>query len=166
MAGKAASDLARLKPAPSPAPLSAIGPLRGELLGLDQLADRATALARGQTLGPRDSGPRRAALLHRLDETTRIFSNAHASLTGAAARSVDVGPAAAWFLDNYHVVQEHVREVRESLPHGYYRELPRLATGPLAGYPRVYEMAMTLISHAEARIDLDNVNIFMSAFQK
>ena len=79
---------------------------------------------------------------------------------------MDVGPAAAWLVDNYHVVQEHMREVRESLPAGYYRELPRLASGPLTGYPRVYELAITLISHTEARIDLDNVELFIGAYQK
>ena len=56
--------------------------------------------------------------------------------------------------------------MRESLPRGYYRELPELASGPLAGYPRVYELAMTLISHTEARIDLENVELVVCAFQE
>jgi cyclic beta-1,2-glucan synthetase len=63
-------------------------------------------------------------------------------------------------------VQEHIREVHESLPRGYYRELPVLAEGPLAGYPRVYELAITLISHTEGRVDLDNVELFVGAFQQ
>ena len=67
---------------------------------------------------------------------------------------LDSGPAAEWLLDNYHVVQEHLQEVRASLPGAYYRELPELSSGPLTGYPRVYEMAISLISHTEARIDL------------
>ncbi|HWB43228.1 MAG TPA: hypothetical protein VG500_18340, partial [Gemmatimonadales bacterium] len=57
-------------------------------------------------------------------------------------------------------------EVRESLPRGYYRELPVLGGGPLAGYPRIYELAITLISHSEGRIGLDNVNGFVGAFQE
>jgi cyclic beta-1,2-glucan synthetase len=77
-----------------------------------------------------------------------------------------VGPSAEWLLDNFHVVQEHVREVHESLPREYYRELPELATGTLAGYPRVYELAITLISHSEGRIDLENVDLFVAAFQE
>ena len=32
---------------------------------------------------------------------------------------------------------------------------PSSRSGPLAGYPRVYEIAITLISHTEGRIDLD-----------
>ena len=79
---------------------------------------------------------------------------------------MNVSPAGEWLLDNLHVVQEHIREVRESLPRGYYRELPELASGMLAGYPRVYEIAITLISHTEARVELDNVDLFLGAFQQ
>jgi cyclic beta-1,2-glucan synthetase len=77
-----------------------------------------------------------------------------------------VGPAGEWLLDNLHVVQEHILEVRESLPTGYYRELPELAAGALAGHPRVYEIAIALISHTEARVELDDLNLFVAAFQE
>jgi cyclic beta-1,2-glucan synthetase len=94
------------------------------------------------------------------------LEDAHARLTAAADRGMEVGPAGEWLLDNYHVVQDHIAEVRESLPRGYYRELPELGGGPLAGYPRVYEIAITLISHSEGRIGLDNVTSFVAAFQQ
>jgi cyclic beta-1,2-glucan synthetase len=108
---------------------------------------------------------RQAALLLRLSHTRRILDEAHAVLSAGAGRDVDVGPAGEWLLDNFHVVQEHIREVHEALPHGYYRELPELVGGRLAGYPRVYEVAIALISHSEARIDLDNLDLFVSAYQ-
>ena len=94
-----------------------------------------------------------------------MLEEAQSRLT-ASDGTLDVGPAGEWLLDNYHVVQEHIGEVRESLPGGYYRELPELAHGPLAGYPRVYELAITLISHTEGRVDLDNVTGFVEAFQE
>ncbi|HJR63517.1 MAG TPA: glucoamylase family protein [Gemmatimonadaceae bacterium] len=105
-------------------------------------------------------------LLARLNATGAILAGVHDRLAEAAKRDVDTGPAGEWLLDNYHVVQEHIREVRESLPRGFYRELPELAAGPLAGYPRVYELAITLISHTEGRVDLDNVDLFTGAFQE
>ena len=36
----------------------------------------------------------------------------------------------------------------------------------MAGYPRVYELAITLISHTEGRIDIENVDLFVEAFQE
>jgi len=141
------------------------GPLRGELLGADQLAERARVLARSERLSD-GKAKRRAALLTRLDATRRILDDANERLTASAEQGGDVGPAGEWFLDNYYVLQEHVREVRASLPSGYYRELPELANGRLAGYPRVYELAITLISHTEGRIDLANVDLAVGAFQE
>jgi cyclic beta-1,2-glucan synthetase len=140
--------------------------LRGELLGAEHLAERARALASRQRLAPPGRAVRRAPLLRRLEDTDDVLAHAHTRLTDAAAQGDDIGPAADWLLDNYHVVQEHVREVRESLPRDYYQELPELGAGPLRGYPRVYELATTLISHTEGRITLDNVDLFVSTFQE
>ncbi|HEX3274490.1 MAG TPA: glucoamylase family protein [Gemmatimonadales bacterium] len=141
------------------------GPIRGELLGAEHLAERARTLARAQRLAARPSR-HRARLLVRLDETSRLIEDAHQRLAAAADREINVSPAGEWLLDNLHVVQEHIREVRDSLPRGYYRELPELAGGALAGYPRVYEIAITLISHTEARVELENVELFLGAYQQ
>jgi len=141
------------------------GPIRGELLGAEHLAARARSVARGQRVAFDLRPLRSAPLLVRLDSTRRILRRAQARLVGASAAGVDCGPASEWLLDNFHVVQEHLDEVRDSLPAGYYRELPELISGPLAGYPRVYEIAISMISHSEARIDLATVDVYTEAFQ-
>ncbi|WP_411281352.1 GH36-type glycosyl hydrolase domain-containing protein [Gemmatimonas sp.] len=141
------------------------GPIHGDLLGTEHLAARARAVARGQRLTDQRRALRPARLLARLANTRGILADAHTRLLRAGEEGVDAGPAAEWLLDNYHVVQEHLLEVRESLPGSYYRELPELAAGPLTGYPRVYEIAISLISHSEARINLENVDLFVEAFQ-
>jgi len=142
------------------------GPIHGELLGMDHLGDRALAVAREHRLAPRRRWRRRTPLLARLDHTRRLLGAAHDRLTAASQLGADIGPAGDWLLDNYHVVLEHTGAVRESLPGDYYRELPELAGGTLAGYPRVYQLAITLISHTEGRIDLDNVSRFVTAWQR
>jgi cellobiose phosphorylase len=142
------------------------GPIRGELLGVEQLAERARTLARKQRVVAPKRGERATPLLARLTGTRRILRDAYTRLAAGADRNVDVGPAGEWLLDNFHVVQEHIREVHETLPRGYYRELPELVGGPLAGYPRVYDLAITLISHSEGRVDLDNLEPFVAAFQE
>jgi cellobiose phosphorylase len=142
------------------------GPIHGELLGAERLAERARALAHSQRLAAPPVRAKRAPLLDRLTSTRQILASVQAQLSAAVAAGTDPGPAGEWLLDNYYVVQEHLREVHESLPRGYYRELPELAGGPLSGYPRVYEIATTLISHTEARVDLENTDLFVGAFQE
>jgi cyclic beta-1,2-glucan synthetase len=110
-----------------------VGPIRGELLGAERLAEHARAVARRQRV--RESGKgRRVPLLERLEETYSILLDARETLGEAADDGVDVSPAGEWLLDNFYTVEEHIREIRATLPKGYYRELPELANGPLARY--------------------------------
>lgn len=142
------------------------GPIHGHLLGAEGLAECARDLAREQQLGPGRSAARHAPLLARLNETEGLLKDIHVRLSTGTDASADLGTAGEWLLDNFHLLEEHIREVRQTLPRGYYRELPELATGLLGGYPRVYELAISLISHTEGRIDGDNAALFVGAFQE
>jgi len=143
-----------------------VAPIRGEVLGVDRLAERARAVARQEKIGPppqrRGPGP----LLRRLDDTRAVLSDIQHALSDAAAHGIDISSAGEWLLDNYYIVQEHMREIRTALPNKYYQELPKLTTGTLAGYPRVYELAIELIAHTEGRLDLDNITLFTREFQR
>ena len=142
------------------------GPIHGELLGADHLAERARAIARGQDIAaPRPFDPR-ARLLARLDSTRTILDQAYTRLAAPAIAADYRDPSADWLLDNYHVLQDHMQDVRDALPRAFYRELPELASGPLRGYPRIYEIAIAVISHSEGRIVLDTVDHFVEAFQQ
>src|SRR5688572_26607846 len=95
---RAVSRLLRLPAAEPPEPLS--GPLRGELLGTDDLAGRARAAARAQRVAAPGREGRATPLLARLAATRRILDGAHARLSAAADEGADVGPAGDWLLDN------------------------------------------------------------------
>ena len=73
--------------------------------------------------------------------------------------------AAEWLLDNFYVAHQAVREIREDMPQGFYRQLPLLVDGPLAGYPRVYDIAQRLVSMSEARLDLEYTRQFLVYYQ-
>ena len=141
------------------------GPIRGELLGAEGLAEHARTVARHQHLRPPRRLGRVGPLLSRLDGTLVILEQAHARIA-AQSSALDIGPAGEWLLDNFYVVRDHIADVRQNLPRGYYGELPDLSDGPLAGYPRVYDLAIALISHSEGRLDTENIGAFTAAFQE
>ena len=76
------------------------GPIRGELLGAEGLAERARAIARMQVIRPPGQSGQRTPLLTRLEVTRRVLEEAHARLVTASDADVDVGPAGEWLLDN------------------------------------------------------------------
>ncbi len=143
-----------------------VGPISGEVFGTDRLAKHARKIARKHRLLPaqkqRGSGP----LLDRLDDTKKVLLAVHDRLADAAERKVDISPGGEWLLDNSYIVQEHIREIRTNLPGGYYQELPKLANGTLAQYPRVYDVAIELIAHTEGHLSLENITLFVRQYQK
>ena len=77
-----------------------------------------------------------------------------------------ITPAGEWLLDNFHVVEEQIRETRNDLPANYYAQLPKLEDGPLAGYPRVYGIAWALVAHTDSAFDLEKLIRFVDAYQQ
>ena len=139
-------------------------PLHGELLGVERLEERARALAAEFTLS---RNPRRGPplLLRRLTDHTRVLRQAYRVLAGDVRRGEPIAPAAEWLLDNFHLVEGEMLEVRRHLPSRYYRELPKLATRELAGTARVYAMAVELLRYSDARLDAKRLERFIYAYQ-
>ena len=54
---------------------------------------------------------------------------------------------------------------RRHLPRNYNRELPRLRSGPAAGFPRIYHLVLELIAHSDAQIDSGPLVAFVAAYQ-
>src|SRR5687768_6828212 len=139
-------------------------PLRDELLSTELLEERAKALAARFTVDP---SPGRSARRRRprLEANARLLEEAYRTLAQDVHRGDFVTPATEWILDNYHLVAAEIHDVRQNLPRGYYRELPKLATRELAGEARVYALAVELIRHSDSRLDRPKLVRFLSSFQ-
>jgi len=137
--------------------------LRGEIHTGDRLAAHAAEIARahGVPVSRRTPGPLRARLAAakvRIDEAYEILSRE------VHAKS-EPSPAEEWLLDNSHIVQDQLREIQEDLPSGYLVELPRIADGAMRDFPRVYGLCIDYLRHTDARVDLDTLASYTSAYQ-
>jgi cyclic beta-1,2-glucan synthetase len=139
-------------------------PIRAELFGIERLEQHAESLAAAQrvTTGPSRGRP----LAKRLRDNDRVLLAAYRAIGGAIREEHAITPAAEWLVDNFHVVEEQIREIRDDLPRGYYRLLPKLADGPLAGYPRVFGMAWAFVAHTDSHFDPDTLLRFVCAYQR
>src|SRR5512133_253306 len=138
-------------------------PFRDELLSVERLDERARSLAGRFTMDPSRRGAR--SVFPRFDDNVRLLRAAYRTLAGDARRGESVTAAGEWLLDNYHLVASEVRDIRQNLPRGYYRELPTLAARERAGTARVYALAVELIRHSDSRLDRAQIVRYLDAFQ-
>jgi cyclic beta-1,2-glucan synthetase len=140
------------------------GPTLASPSSADQLQAYAIALALANPVSP---DPRRARpLLPLLDKSAERLERTYRFLSSIARTDPQPVGSEDWIRDNYHVVQDQIREIRQDLPRKYYLQLPKLATGPFAGYPRVYLIARELVSHTAGRLDLETLIDFVAAYQQ
>jgi cyclic beta-1,2-glucan synthetase len=140
-------------------------PIQSQLFSSSELERHARTLASGHELSV-SSGKGPDRLLPRLAANEVALREAHALVTQAVKGGSQITPAAEWFIDNYHLVEEQIRTARRHLPRGYSRELPRLGNALVAGTPRVYDLAIEFISHSHGRLDVDGLRAFILSYQE
>jgi cyclic beta-1,2-glucan synthetase len=139
-------------------------PIRAELFSIERLEQHAESLAAAQPVTTRSITGRR--LVTRLRENGRVLLAAYRAIAVAIREERSITPAAEWLVDNFHVVEEQIREIRDDLPPGFYRQLPKLADGPLEGYPRVFGIAWAFVAHTDSRFDPQMLGKFVQAYQQ
>src|ERR1019366_8155049 len=120
-------------------------PIRAELFSVEQLEQHAENLAAAQTVTS-DSDDSRP-LIPRVAENGRVLLEYYRATARAMQREETITPAAEWLVDNFYIVEEQLREIRDDLSPGFYHRLPKLASGHLQGYPRVFGIALDFVAH-------------------
>ena len=145
-------------------PFQEEGPIRAELFSIERLEQHAESLASAQQIAPGRS--RGKPLLPRVKDNARVLREGYRSIAQVIREEHAITPAAEWLVDNFHIVEEQIREIIDDLPPGFYRELPKLAEGHLEGYPRVFGVAWAFVAHTDSRFDPDWLRRFVRAYQR
>src|SRR6202167_4107698 len=139
-------------------------PIRSDLFSLERLEQHAESLAAAQVVTKEISRGR--PLIPRVLDHGRVLMNSYRAIARAIQDEHAITPAAEWLVDNFHIVDEQLREIRDDLPAGYYRKLPKLASGHLQGFPRVFGVAWAFVAHNDSRFDSEVLRRFVSAYQR
>jgi len=138
-------------------------PLRSELFSADQMDQHAQQLASLHDLSHTQTPEQ---LLKRLADNEEVLSRVITLLQETVRNKKTISPAGEWLLDNYYLIEEQIRTGKRYLPKGYSKGLPKLKNGKLAGYPRVYDIAIEIISHSDGHVDITSLSNFIVSYQK
>ena len=88
-------------------------PIREELFSVERLEEHARAFAATQTPSARRA--RGDSLSRRLADNEPALVAAYRDVADAVETGAPITPAAEWLIDNFHVVEEQIREARADL---------------------------------------------------
>ena len=138
-------------------------PIRREPFSVAHLEELAEQVARAFPLTAIGGDDRR--LRKRFEQNSRYIAATYDQFSAAIRTRESIPADAEWLIDNYYLVQNQLREIRQDLPRSYYRELPKFTTGPWKSLPRVYALAYELVAHTDSSLDTDVIVGFVEAYQ-
>lgn len=139
-------------------------PIRAAIFSQERLEEYASYLAENLKVEKNTKGSR--PLLKRLKDNEDNLLSCYKSLIRTANERGSISPAGEWLIDNFHIIEDQIREIKKDLPDSYYKELPKISVGDLKGYPRIYAMALALVAHTDSRLEIDVIERFIQSFQK
>ncbi len=138
-------------------------PIKGEIYSRERLEEYALYL--GEQLKKSGKSKKSKLLLPRMKENREKLLQAYRVLIEGINKKDTISPAGVWLTDNFHIVEDQLREIEEDLPPTYYKELPKIDGGELAGYPRIYAIALALVAHTDSQLEPDTIRRFTQIYQ-
>lgn len=133
-------------------------PIRAELFSADQMERFGGKLALSHKL----SGKKLPYyLLKRLDDNEKVLTRSCLILSSGEKASIT--PAGEWLLDNFYLIEEQIRVVRQLLPKNFGKGLPSLGAPHFC--PRIYDIATEVVSHSDGLWDITTLTRFLSTYQ-
>ena len=94
------------------------------------------------------------------------LASAHNFFREASNQNVTLTYVSEWVLDNYYIIRQSLRQIKEDLPPSYYRQLPRLAKGPSKDSPRIYAVACEVLSFQNLLLNPIDLQTILIQYQE
>ncbi|MFN3496157.1 MAG: hypothetical protein ACK40L_16780, partial [Hydrogenophaga sp.] len=140
-----------------------LAPIRSEIFGHTRFEEHGRSLGVSHRAARQGFG--QTTFYPRLHDNIRSLREAYRDIAAHATEGHDISPSAEWLFDNFHLIEDQLREIREGLPARYYRSLPVLLDEPLNGLPRVYGIAWAFVAHTDSAFDASLLTLFLNAYQ-
>ncbi|QGU96105.1 cyclic beta 1-2 glucan synthetase [Clostridium bovifaecis] len=107
----------------------------------------------------------RRKVIKSLDKSYKKIIDGYEYIDREVRSNREVDPASEWLLDNLYLIEKEYKHIKHNMPKAYYRNLPVVDRGIMKGYPRIYHIAVELVSHTEGKIDEETIERFVNAYQ-
>lgn len=144
--------------------LEYIPDLRDVTLDVDELKLHGEEIAKTHGIGNRQKSPK--ILLSKVKTNYKKLAKAYQYLNEKSRGREQLSAASEWILDNFYLIEEIAKETENRIIEERLTKLQILDRGYLKGYPRIYAIALELISHTDGRLEQETVVDFIAYYQK
>ncbi len=102
----------------------------------------------------------------RLKENFEIITQVYQLLNEHIKLGIPIHQAGEWILDNYYVIDESVKFIKNQLNKSKYINFLGIANGNYLGFARIYVLASEIVNYTDNRINGENLANLLQAYQR
>lgn len=133
------------------------------LLSNEELLRHSSDIAKNHLKCKKKKGS--SLLFKRLDENFKFISKTYLTLSEYSKNGQPLCAGADWLLDNFYIIEEQYKELKHNSNAKFIKKINILKEGYYKNYPRVFILAIELISHTDGRIDKKQIIDFINSYQ-
>ncbi len=137
--------------------------MQGALLSGEELESYAKKTAFEHTTSSK--AQKQSWPMTKLNENYDFILSVYKDLNDDIQNKRPVPASAEWLLDNFYIIEEQVKGLRQDLNKKTYLQLPVLKNGELKGQARIFAIAVELVSHTDGKIDEKIISDYIKAYQ-
>lgn len=136
----------------------------GVLLDKKQLEKYMEKLACDHNLKPESE--EKTYPIPALEKDFKYISMVYNLLNEHIKIGIDIHPAGEWLLDNYYIIEERVKQIKDELTLTKYKKFLGLDNGQYAGYARIYVLAKEMCTYTDSNINKENLEFMLTSYQR
>ena len=102
----------------------------------------------------------------RLNDNFKFIQKTYNILNEHIKKKIGIYPAGEWLLDNFYIIEETVKNIRNELTEKKYKNFQAIYSGPYKGFARIYLLATEIVAFTENKIDEDVLELCLTAYEK
>ena len=102
----------------------------------------------------------------KLKENFSVIEEVYHLLNEHIKLKIPIHPAGEWILDNFYIIEEAVKTIKQDMTLKKYKQLLGISNGQDAGFARIYVLAHEIVNYTDNHIDQHNVSSLLSFYQK
>jgi len=138
--------------------------IKDALLNHDELIQHAKEIAKNHSVEKNKKGI--DILSHRLIDNYKFITNLYLKTNDLAKTKKNLPSGSDWLLDNFYIIEDNYKNIIRNVNNKTFKELEILNKGYYKNFPRIFILAVELISHTDGRIEKDLLIDFINAYQK
>ncbi|WP_461206771.1 GH36-type glycosyl hydrolase domain-containing protein [Clostridium sp. DL1XJH146] len=133
-------------------------------VGNEDLEKHAIKIAKDYSTARQTNSKRK--IMMSLDRSYNNILKGYEYIDREVRNKKDVVPAGEWLLDNLYLIEKEYKHIKQSMPEEYYKKLPVIDKGLMKGYPRIYHIAVEMVTHTDGKLDENTIIRFINSYQR